>query len=103
MPTYTDYVDQVQQQFANPAEELTTEGNKYNIRAHTYPSDLGSQDLKHFVLFNINVRGKSTYDTGAKRLFEVKRAESSGGLTTDQLGTAAVSYTHLTLPTNREV
>jgi hypothetical protein len=93
MPTYTDYVDQVQQQFANPAEELTTEGNKYNIRAHTYPSDLGSQDLKHFVLFNINVRGKSTYDTGAKRLFEVKRAESSGGLTTDQLGTAAVAGT----------
>lgn len=35
--------------------------DKYNIATTTYPSDLNGEDLKHFVLFNINVRGKSKF------------------------------------------
>jgi hypothetical protein len=32
----------------------------YGISQFQYPDDLGNEDLKHYVLFNINVRGKST-------------------------------------------
>ena len=87
MPTYTDYVDKVQQQYANPSATDNIKPDKYVIKSHTYPSDLGSQDLQHFVLFNINVSGKSTFDS--KKLFPISRAESSGGLTSEQLGQGA--------------
>ena len=89
MPTYTDYVDKVQQQYANSSTTDNIKPDKYVIKSHTYPSDLGSQDLQHYVLFNINVRGKSSINSSGK-LEQVTRAESSGGLTSEQLGTSAV-------------
>ena len=70
MPAYTDYVDKVQNEYANPAEgELVVD--RYNIRYTQYPSDLGEPDLKHFVLFNINVRGKSKLDVD-NRIDDIK-------------------------------
>jgi len=89
MATYTDYVDKVQQQYANSSTTDNIKPDKYVIKSHTYPSDLGSQDLQHYVLFNINVRGKSSINDSGK-LFEVTRAESSGGMTSEQLGTSAI-------------
>ena len=89
MPAYTDYVDKIQQQYANPSTTDNIKPDKYVIKSHTYPSDLGSQDLQHYVLFNINVRGKSSIN-GSGKLFEVTRAESSGGMTSEQLGTSAI-------------
>lgn len=87
MPTYSDYVDKVQQQYANPdTGELTVE--RYNISYTQYPSDLGSEDLKHFILFNINVRGKSKIDE-SKKLFKITdRGEAQ--LTRDQLASPGV-------------
>jgi len=89
MPAYTDYVDKIQQQYANSSTTENIKPDKYVIKSHTYPSDLGSQDLQHYVLFNINVRGKSSIN-GSGKLFEVTRAESSGGMTSEQLGTSSV-------------
>ena len=89
MPTYTDYVDKVQQQYANSSTTDNIKPDKYVIKSHTYPSDLGSQDLQHYVLFNINVRGKSSINSGGK-LEQVTRAESSGGMTSEQLGTSTI-------------
>lgn len=88
MATYTDYRDKVQQQYSNPATSKINPG-KYNVKTTTYPSDLGSNDLKHFVLFNINARGKSKLDK-SKRLFEVKRDPNSANLTKEQLGSTGI-------------
>lgn len=60
-----DTIDAVQQKNLN--NRLTDDDagrlkfDKYNIETTTYPADLGNEDLKHFVLFNINVRGKSKF------------------------------------------
>lgn len=63
--------------------------NRYNISQFQYPDDLQNDDLKHWVQFNINVRGKSKLTLGAEtRQFEVKRAPDSAQLTEDQLATA---------------
>lgn len=88
MPAYTDYVDKVQNEYANPSTgELTVD--RYNIQYTQYPSDLGEPDLKHFVLFNINVRGKSKLDED-QRLFEVRRDPDSANLSREQLGADSI-------------
>lgn len=88
MSAYTDYVDKVQAEYSNPSQgELIVD--RYNIQYTQYPSDLGEPDLKHFVLFNINVRGKSKLDE-SKRLFEVKRDPDSANLSREQLGADSI-------------
>lgn len=89
MPIFNDYIDRVQQEYANPSSIGNLAVDKYNIDYTQYPSDLGAQDLKHFVLFNINVRGKSKIDE-SKRLFEVKRDPDSANLTREQLGSPGI-------------
>ena len=88
MSTYKDYVDATQQEFANPTSNKI-ESNKYNIKLTRYPSDLGANDLKHFVLFNINVRGKSKIDE-SKRLFEIKRDPNTANLSKEQLSSNGI-------------
>jgi hypothetical protein len=63
--------------------------NKFNINTLVYPSDLGGSDLKHYVEFQINVRGKSEFNKDA-RLFEVKR-QSDASLTEKELQTAVTT------------
>lgn len=88
MPAYTDYVDKVQNEYANPSTgELKVD--RYNIKYTQYPSDLGEPDLKHFVLFNINVRGKSKLDED-QRLFELRRDPDSANLSREQLGADSI-------------
>lgn len=70
-------------------EKLKT-GSMYdfNLNVYRYPQELGSEaHLQQYVLFNINVRGKSTFNTD-QRLYAVKR-ENTAQLTQDQLGDAA--------------
>lgn len=64
--------------------------NKFGVNVLQYPSDLGSEDLLHYIEFGINVRGKSEFDK-SKRLFEVKRNPEAGQLSTEELGTVATT------------
>lgn len=60
--------------------------SRYNIALHKYPMDLGSAELKHYIEFAINVRGKSKMVPESKRLFEISRDPNSANLTRDDLG-----------------
>lgn len=86
-----DYVDRyrVAGGSEQPTKTVQTD-NRYKVNIKKYPSDLESPDLKHFILFNINARGKSKLDE-SKRLFEVKRDPNSANLTNDQLSTATLA------------
>jgi hypothetical protein len=66
------------------------EKNKFNVKVIQYPSDLQSApNLQHYVLFNINVRGKSKFNID-NRQFEVKRDPNSANLSKDQLGSDTI-------------
>lgn len=60
--------------------------SKFDINVQQYPSDLGAQDLLHYIEFGINVRGRSEVDK-TKRLFEVKRDPDAAGMTEEELST----------------
>ena len=66
------------------AKDITS---KYAVGTHFYPSDLGSIELRHYIEFAINVRGKSQYDQ-SKRTFEVKRSPDAANLSQEQVGEA---------------
>jgi hypothetical protein len=79
--------------------------NNFNIDTFQYPSDLGKDDLKHFVEFTINVRGKSlAKDTlsgggrlGTERtLGQVTRAADSASLTAEELASATTNLALVT-------
>ena len=66
--------------------------NKFKVNIMQYPSDLQTADhLKHYVLFNINVRGKSKFKE-ENTLFETRRNPKSAGLTQDQLGSDTIKF-----------
>jgi len=64
--------------------------DRFSINVFQYPSDLGSQDLLHYIEFGINVRGKSEFDK-TKRLFEVRRNPDAANLSQEQIGTVATT------------
>lgn len=71
--------------FTNSDETPITR-NRYNISQFQYPDDLQNDDLKHWVQFNINVRGKSELKLGGEtRLFDTKRSQDAPQLTENQL------------------
>ena len=87
-----DYVERYRREYTSPSDKpLERIDNKFGVEIVQYPSDLQSVDLKHYVLFNINVRGKSEADPQSKRLFEVKRDPNGGGFDTDELSTATTA------------
>ncbi len=92
----TDITKVLQQQqwgdFTNPNNGNSFEGKtgKFNISSYSYPSDLGSLDLRHYVTFEINVRGKSKFNTG-NRQFIVQGNPDAAGLTNKELSTAATN------------
>lgn len=74
--------------------------NNFLIDTYQYPSDLGSDDLKHWVEFTINVRGKSlASDTlsGGGRLDkersigEVVRSADTANLTPEEMSRASTT------------
>jgi len=74
--------------------------NNFLIDTFQYPSDLGSNDLKHWVEFTINVRGKSlskdTLSGGGKLgderiLSQVTRSADSANFTAEELSTASTT------------
>lgn len=67
--------------------------DKFKINILQYPSNLGDEELKHYIEFQITVRGKSKFNKD-KRLFEVKKNTDSANLTEEELaGTARSSAT----------
>lgn len=89
-----DYVDKFRREYTNPTDKaFKRQDNKYGVNIKQYPSDLQTAgDLKHYVLFNINVRGKSSVDK-SKRLFEVKRDPNSASLSRDELASPGIRGT----------
>lgn len=76
----------------NVNQNLIQKFNNFSITPKQYPSDLGGQDLKHWVRFSINVRGKSEVTLGTERqIGNVTRAADSANLTEEQLATAATA------------
>ena len=66
--------------------------NKFRVSVTQYPSDLQTApNLQHYVLFNINVRGKSKFNQD-KIQFEVKKDLNSANLTKDQLASKTVRF-----------
>ena len=64
--------------------------NKFNVKVTQYPSDLQTAaNLQHYVLFNINVRGKSKFNE-TNRQFEVKRDPNSANLSPAQLSSNGI-------------
>jgi hypothetical protein len=64
--------------------------NRFNVKITQYPSDLQTAvNLKHYVLFNVNIRGKSKFNPD-KVLFETKRNPNSANLTKDQLSSNSI-------------
>lgn len=65
--------------------------NKWNINVLQYPSTLQTDEQQHYVLFNINVRGKSKLDASKKPLFEVSRHSKSANMSEADLGQASAT------------
>jgi len=87
-----EYLDRYKQQ-ASALSGEKLDKNKFNVNVTQYPSDLQSApNLQHYVLFNINVRGKSKFNE-KKVLFETKRDPNSANLSADQLASPAVRGT----------
>ena len=64
--------------------------NRFNVKIFQYPSDLQTApNLKHYILFNINIRGKSKFNAD-KVQFEVKKNPNSANLTPDQLASGPI-------------
>jgi len=76
----------------NVNQNLIDKVNTFTIAPKQYPSDLGSSDLKHWVRFSINVRGKSEFFKSSTQ--EAKRDPNSSSLTNEEISRAGK-----TLPT----
>ena len=74
----------------NRSATRRSDENKFKVKITQYPSDLQTADnLQHYILFNINIRGKSKFNQN-KVQFEVKRNPDAANLTQDQLGAFGV-------------
>ena len=84
-----EYLDRYKQE-SSALSGAKLDKNKFKVNITQYPSDLQTADnLKHYVLFNINVRGKSKFNEN-KVLFEAKRNPNSANLSPDQLASPAI-------------
>jgi len=84
-----EYLDRYKQE-SSALSGAKLDKNKFKVNITQYPSDLQTADnLKHYVLFNINIRGKSKFNE-EKVLFETKRNPNSANLTADQLASGPI-------------
>lgn len=88
MPAYEEVQPSVQESIETNTEKYKTSPFDPRLNVYQYPEGLGANDdLRQFVLFNINVRGKSKFNQDQR--LEAVRREDSANLTEDQLGSAA--------------
>jgi hypothetical protein len=84
-----EYLDRYKQE-SSALSGTKLDKNKFKVSITQYPSDLQTADnLKHYVLFNINIRGKSKFNE-SKVLFETKRNPSSANLSKDELASPSI-------------
>lgn len=83
-------LDAYKESFASTSGRVNKD--KFKVEITQYPSDLQSApNLQHYVLFNINVRGKSKFNV-ENRQFEVKRNLNSANLSPDQLAGDTIRF-----------
>lgn len=87
MALYNSVNDSIINDIATNQDKYKSTTNKWNLNLIQYPENLGSSDTKQFVLFNINVRGKSQYNK-ENRIAEVRR-EDSAQLSEEELARAS--------------
>jgi hypothetical protein len=74
----------------NRSGSRRSDENKFKVNITQYPSDLQTADnLQHYILFNINIRGKSKFNQN-KTQFEVKRNPDAAGLTKEQMSSESI-------------
>lgn len=84
-----EYLDRYKQEYS-ALSGTKTDKNKFKVDIMQYPSDLQTaENLKHYILFNINVRGKSKFNEN-KILFEAQRNPNSANLSKDQIASPAI-------------
>ena len=84
-----EYLDRYKQDYS-ALSDTKIDKNKFKVNITQYPSDLQTaENLQHYVLFNINIRGKSKFND-KKVLFETKRNPNSANLSVDQLASPAL-------------
>lgn len=83
MDEYSNSIDEPL--FEGPSK--TSNGNKYSVNMYKYPLELGSPDLKHYIEFQINVRGKSEFNKN-NRVSEVRKDPDSANLSEEQISQA---------------
>ena len=84
-----EYLDRYKQE-ASALSGAKLDKNKFKVNITQYPSDLQTADnLQHYVLFNINIRGKSKFNE-KKVLFETKRNPDSANLSPDQMASNTI-------------
>lgn len=72
------------------AELAEQSKNTFKINHFTYPEDLGTEHLKHWIRFDIIVRGKSTIRLENETIGDqVRRSPDTAQLTEDDLATAS--------------
>ena len=87
-----EYLDRYKQE-ASALSGTKLDKNKFKVDITQYPSDLQTADnLQHYVLFNINIRGKSKFNE-RKVLFETNRNPDSANLSPAQLASNAIRGT----------
>ena len=81
-------LDAYKESFATTSGRVNKD--KFNVKVTQYPSDLETApNLQHYVLFNINVRGKSKFNV-EERQFEVKRNLNSANLSPDEMASPVI-------------
>ena len=79
------YVSEIKEKGLSSDETTSKNTSKhFTIQSLSYPEDLGTKELNQYILFNINIRGKSKIDEG-KKIAVVKRASDSANLSEAQL------------------
>ena len=66
-------------------------GSSFSINVMQFPDYLGTKELNQFILFNINVRGKSTLTLGTEKKIAVVNRTGSAQPDKDQLAAAKLA------------
>lgn len=70
--------------------DRAAKSGKYNINQYGFPSDVGADDMLHYVCFEINVRGKSSFNKD-NRQYAVQTDPNAANRSSGDLGKAGAA------------